>query len=170
MTPILFCSTTRSPPYAPVLPPSLSLTHPSTQVDAHVGKHLFDHAICGALKDKTRVLVTHALHFLPSVDYIICIDHGQIKQQGTYADLVADHDGAFSQLVREFGGGIEIKREEEEEKEEEKALEAVEDADEGKVVAVEPKKGKALMQEEERATGAVKGAGQSHVSRASPCR
>lgn len=132
-----------------------------TQVDAHVGKHLFDHAICGALKDKTRVLVTHALHFLPAVDYIICIDHGQVKQQGTYADLVADHDGAFSQLVREFGGGMEVKPEEEEDK----SLDAAEEVDEKKVAEEEPKKGKALMQEEERATGAVKGAGESDLLR-----
>ena len=30
-------------------------------VDAHVAQHLFDHAICGLLRDRTRLLVTHAV-------------------------------------------------------------------------------------------------------------
>lgn len=125
------------------------------QVDAHVGKHLFHEAICGALKDKTRILVTHALHFLPQVDYVICLDHGKITQQGTYAELMADDTGPFAEIFREFGGGMEEEKEEEAEKEED----AVEEA--GK--KPEKLKAKALMQEEERATGSVGGAGELFV-------
>ncbi|KAM0751625.1 P-loop containing nucleoside triphosphate hydrolase protein [Meredithblackwellia eburnea MCA 4105] len=126
------------------------LDDPLSAVDAHVGKHLFDHAICGALKNKTRVLVTHALHFLPSVDYILCVEHGKITQRGTYSELMADTEGAFARLVRDFGGGLQEKKE----KEEEKEAEAIEGkTDEGPV-----KKKKSLMQEEERKSGAVSGA------------
>nr|CRX78939.1 hypothetical protein ls5930a1_00008 [Leucosporidium scottii] len=126
------------------------LDDPLSAVDAHVGKHLFHEAICGALKDKTRILVTHALHFLPQVDYVICLDHGKITQQGTYAELMSDDQGPFAEMFKEFGGGMEEQKEEEEEKEEE----AIEEA--GK--KPEKLKAKALMQEEERATGSVGGA------------
>jgi ATP-binding cassette subfamily C (CFTR/MRP) protein 1 len=153
----------------------LLLSHPShpvnpfsLQVDAHVGKHLFDQAICGALKDKTRILVTHAIHFLPQVDWIIAIDHGKVTQEGTYANLIADTEGAFSQMVKVFGGGLEEKKEVEEEQEQE-TIEEVDDK-----VAPEKKKkkvGKGLMQEEERATGSVSRTGESPTfGRSSSCR
>ncbi|CEQ43018.1 SPOSA6832_04911, partial [Sporobolomyces salmonicolor] len=127
------------------------LDDPLSAVDAHVGKHLFEKAICGSLAGKTRILVTHALHFLPRVDYIICLDHGKIMQEGTYASLVADKDGAFSALMEEFGGDLEEKKEEKDEAEEE-AIEG--EGDTGKKQGDKPKT-KGLMQEEERATGSV---------------
>ncbi|SCZ99314.1 BZ3500_MvSof-1268-A1-R1_Chr7-2g09480 [Microbotryum saponariae] len=131
------------------------LDDPLSAVDAHVGKALFDDAICGALKDRTRVLVTHAVHFLPRVDWIVTIDQGRIQQEGTYADLIADKDGPFSKMIAEFGGDATEKREEEEEVEED----AIEAAGDELVDAPKKskKKGKGLMQEEERATGAVDG-------------
>ncbi|SGY78695.1 BQ5605_C008g04915 [Microbotryum silenes-dioicae] len=131
------------------------LDDPLSAVDAHVGKALFDDAICGALKDRTRVLVTHAVHFLPRVDWIITIDQGRIQQEGTYADLIADKDGPFSKMIAEFGGDATEKREEEEEVEEDAIAAAG-----GELVDAPKKmkkKGKGLMQEEERATGAVDG-------------
>lgn len=85
---------------------------------------------------------------------IIFYSGGKITQQGTYSDLVAETDGAFSLLVKEFGGGVEEKKEEDEEK----ALETVEDAPADK--AAPPKKASPQMQEEERATGSVSRAGE----------
>lgn len=133
------------------------------QVDAHVGKWLFDNAICGSLAGKTRVLVTHALHFLPRVDYIICLENGHISQEGTYSDLVADSEGAFSKLMAEFGGDVNEKKEEEAEKEEE----AVEEAGKKKTDKAADKP-KGLMQEEERAVGSVSGEGRLSVSSRMP--
>ena len=45
------------------------LDDPLSAVDSHVGKHIFDRVVGphGCLKDKTRVLVTHAITFLPQV-------------------------------------------------------------------------------------------------------
>jgi ABC-type transport system involved in cytochrome bd biosynthesis fused ATPase/permease subunit len=37
-------------------------------VDAHVATHLFAHAIQGLLKERTVVLVTHAVQVLPRMD------------------------------------------------------------------------------------------------------
>ncbi|GAA6063571.1 hypothetical protein JCM10212_003150 [Sporobolomyces blumeae] len=131
------------------------LDDPLSAVDAHVGKHLFDEAICGSLANKTRILVTHALHFLPRCDYIICLENGKISQEGTYADLVADKEGAFASLMEEFGGGVAEKHDEEDEK----AEEAIEGGDaKGKDAKEAKPAAKALMQEEERSTGSVDGA------------
>jgi ATP-binding cassette subfamily C (CFTR/MRP) protein 1 len=46
------------------------LDDPFSALDAHVGKHVFESAVKGSLAGKTRVLVTHALHFCayPRVD------------------------------------------------------------------------------------------------------
>ncbi|GAA5823616.1 hypothetical protein JCM11251_000700 [Rhodosporidiobolus azoricus] len=131
------------------------LDDPLSAVDAHVGKALFDNAICGSLAGRTRILVTHALHFLPRVDYIICLEHGKITQTGTYAELVADKTGAFAALMEEFGGEAEAEEEKKEEVEE-AALDAETDLVKGK--KADKPKAKALMQEEERATGSVSGA------------
>lgn len=53
------------------------------------------------LKGKTRVVVTHALHFLPSTDMIITLQDGRVAEQGTYEELKIQ-DGAFARLIREF--------------------------------------------------------------------
>ena len=54
-------------------------------VDSHVGKKLLDNCLLrGPLADKTRVLVTHALHVLDKADYIYVMDEGAIVEQGTY--------------------------------------------------------------------------------------
>ncbi|KAF5850404.1 hypothetical protein GGP41_002612 [Bipolaris sorokiniana] len=44
---------------------------PLSAVDAHVGRHIMDNAICGLLKDKCRILATHQLHVLSRCDRII---------------------------------------------------------------------------------------------------
>lgn len=136
----------------------VALDDPLSAVDAHVGKYLFEHAIKGSLAGKTRLLVTHALHFLPEVDYIYCIEHGQILEQGTYAELMSNK-GAFCELLEEFGGQSEEKREVDEEKEEaaveEEVQKDIEDAKENKPEGFKKPKAAALMSTEERATGAV---------------
>ncbi|KAJ3898403.1 multidrug resistance-associated ABC transporter [Lentinula edodes] len=65
------------------------LDDPLSAVDSHVGKDILQNCILsGPLADKTRILVTHALHFLDKVDYIYIVEGGIIKEQGTYQDLV----------------------------------------------------------------------------------
>ncbi|KAK3104315.1 ATP-binding cassette transporter yor1, partial [Teratosphaeriaceae sp. CCFEE 6253] len=44
---------------------------PLSAVDAHVGRHIMDNAICGLMRDKCRVLATHQLHVLHRVDRIV---------------------------------------------------------------------------------------------------
>uniref|UniRef100_A0A668S789 Multidrug resistance-associated protein 4 n=1 Tax=Oreochromis aureus TaxID=47969 RepID=A0A668S789_OREAU len=63
------------------------LDDPLSAVDAEVGKHLFDKCICGLLKNKCRILVTHQLQHLRDVDQILVLKEGQIMVQGTYSEL-----------------------------------------------------------------------------------
>uniref|UniRef100_T1K0F1 ABC transmembrane type-1 domain-containing protein n=1 Tax=Tetranychus urticae TaxID=32264 RepID=T1K0F1_TETUR len=55
-------------------------------VDAHVTKHLFEKVIGnkGLRKNKTRLLVTHRITFLPQADEIFVLRDGKIYQSGTF--------------------------------------------------------------------------------------
>ena len=64
------------------------LDDPLSAVDAHVGRHLFDACLCGLLKGKTRVLVTHQLHYLAAADLVAVVRHGEVSDMGTYEELV----------------------------------------------------------------------------------
>nr|XP_057941813.1 ATP-binding cassette sub-family C member 4-like isoform X2 [Doryrhamphus excisus] len=59
------------------------LDDPLSAVDAEVGKYLFEACICGLLKNKCRILVTHQLQHLRAADQIM----GHIMAQGTYSEL-----------------------------------------------------------------------------------
>ncbi|KAH2647828.1 hypothetical protein KXW29_004375 [Aspergillus fumigatus] len=65
---------------------------PLSAVDAHVGRHIMDKAICGLLKDKCRVLATHQLHVLSRCDRIIVMNEGRIDAIGTFDDLVRTNE------------------------------------------------------------------------------
>ena len=51
------------------------LDDPLSAVDAHVGRHLFEDCICDFLQHKTRLLVTHQLQYLQSVDNILILNN-----------------------------------------------------------------------------------------------
>ncbi|KAF6731478.1 Canalicular multispecific organic anion transporter 1 [Oryzias melastigma] len=76
------------------------LDDPLSAVDARVGKHLFDKVIGpnGLLKNKTRILVTHGVSFLPYVDEVVVLVDGKISEIGSYSSLRASK-GAFSEFL-----------------------------------------------------------------------
>ncbi|PGH12895.1 hypothetical protein AJ79_03995 [Helicocarpus griseus UAMH5409] len=71
---------------------------PLSAVDAHVGRHIMDNAICGLLKDKCRILATHQLHVLSRCDRIILMNDGRIDSIDTFDNLMRDN-GVFRQLL-----------------------------------------------------------------------
>lgn len=73
---------------------------PLSAVDSHVGKHIFEKVIgpTGMLKNKTRVLVTHGITYLPHCDQIIVLKDGRVSEIGTYQFLL-DKKGAFSEFL-----------------------------------------------------------------------
>uniref|UniRef100_A0A3B1IQA1 ATP binding cassette subfamily C member 3 n=1 Tax=Astyanax mexicanus TaxID=7994 RepID=A0A3B1IQA1_ASTMX len=76
---------------------------PLSAVDAHVAKHIFDHVIGpeGALRGKTRILVTHGISFLPQVDNILVLVEGMVSEMGSYQDLLKQN-GAFAEFLRNY--------------------------------------------------------------------
>lgn len=121
---------------------------PLSAVDAHVGRHIMDNAICGLLKDKCRILATHQLHVLSRCDRIVWVEEGRIQAVDTFDNLMSNNEG-FQKLMTMTAS--------EEKKEDE--VEVVEDEVEGEKKSIRKKKrGKkpaALMQEEERAVKSV---------------
>ena len=79
------------------------LDDPLSAVDAHVGKHLFDQVIGpnGLLRDKTRVLVTHGVKFLPYFDKIVVLKDGAISEMGTYKELL-DQGNEFADFLIQY--------------------------------------------------------------------
>uniref|UniRef100_A0A7N8XKB9 ATP-binding cassette, sub-family C (CFTR/MRP), member 2 n=1 Tax=Mastacembelus armatus TaxID=205130 RepID=A0A7N8XKB9_9TELE len=76
------------------------LDDPLSAVDSHVGKHLFDKVLGpkGILKNKTRILVTHGVNFLPYVDEIVVLVDGVVSEVGSYNSLRVSR-GAFSEFL-----------------------------------------------------------------------
>ncbi|XP_011877750.1 PREDICTED: multidrug resistance-associated protein 4-like isoform X2 [Vollenhovia emeryi] len=64
------------------------LDDPLSAVDSRVGRHLYWKCISEYLHGKTRILVTHQLQFLKRADYIVVLDRGFVKMQGSYTELV----------------------------------------------------------------------------------
>ncbi|GMT07512.1 hypothetical protein PENTCL1PPCAC_29686 [Pristionchus entomophagus] len=80
------------------------LDDPLSAVDAHVGKHIFENVISsstGLLKNTTRVLVTHGIHFLKHCDRVIVMKDGKVSESGTYKELL-ERQGPFSEFIEEF--------------------------------------------------------------------
>lgn len=108
-----------------------------------MGKAVFQNVLQRTLSDKTRILVTHALHFLPQVDYIYVISDGRIAEQGSYTELM-NSGKEFAHFYNEFVS------QDQEEKEEEAIADGPKETGDRNAIA-----GKGLMQAEERNTGAI---------------
>ncbi|KAF2168939.1 hypothetical protein M409DRAFT_20953 [Zasmidium cellare ATCC 36951] len=121
---------------------------PLSAVDAHVGKHIMDNAICGLLKGKARVLATHQLHVLHRVDRIVWMKDGGIHKIATFPDLMAN-DEEFQKLM-ETTASSEQKEEGDKMDEDE-----VEEEKNEQVKKTKKKPAAALMQQEERAVNSV---------------
>lgn len=68
-------------------------------VDAHVGRHIYEHALCGKLgRNRTKILATHHVSLvLDAAKYAIRLDNGRVE----YADYVDNlrKTGALQQIL-----------------------------------------------------------------------
>ncbi|XP_076047153.1 ATP-binding cassette sub-family C member 5-like isoform X2 [Oratosquilla oratoria] len=69
------------------------LDDPLSAVDAHVGSHIFQWVIQGALRSKTTIFITHQLQYLPHCDRIIYLCDGHIAEVGTHLKLMKEDNG-----------------------------------------------------------------------------
>jgi ATP-binding cassette subfamily C (CFTR/MRP) protein 1 len=60
---------------------------PLSALDASVSAFLMERTMRELLRDKTRVIITHALQFLKYADNIILLEHGEVVFHGTYDNL-----------------------------------------------------------------------------------
>ena len=70
---------------------------PISALDVKVRKNIVNNVINGILKEKTKILVTHAIDFIHMADKIVMMDDGKIKAQGTYDQLLQNED--FKKLL-----------------------------------------------------------------------
>jgi ABC-type multidrug transport system fused ATPase/permease subunit len=125
---------------------------PLSAVDAHVGRHIMDKAICGLLKDRCRILATHQLHVLSRCDRIVVMEEGRIHAVDTFDNLMRDNE-LFKRLMS-TSGQEDSKVEEEAEAAEDPIDESNEKAAPKKITPGKPAAA-ALMQQEEKATESV---------------
>ncbi|KAI5431005.1 Multidrug resistance-associated protein 7, variant 3 [Lathyrus oleraceus] len=64
------------------------LDDPFSAVDAHTATNLFNEYIMEGLAEKTVLLVTHQVDFLPAFDFVLLMSDGEILQAATYHDLL----------------------------------------------------------------------------------
>ncbi|KAK0642289.1 ABC transporter C family member 10 [Lasiodiplodia hormozganensis] len=122
---------------------------PLSAVDAHVGRHIMDNAICGLLENKCRVLATHQLHVLHRCDRIMLMHDGRISAVGTFDSLKASNED-FQKLMASTA--VEDDEKKKEEPDDEDEIEE-EKKDVKKKAPKKPAQG--LMQAEERAVKSV---------------
>ena len=58
-------------------------------LDSHVGAHVMENCLLDLVGNTTRVLVTHKLDVLHSVDNILVLGEGKVLAQGTLSEVVA---------------------------------------------------------------------------------
>jgi len=122
------------------------LDDPLSAVDAHVGRHIMDKAICGLLKDKCRILATHQLWVLNRCDRIIWMEGGRIQAIDTFDNLMANND-EFVRLMKTTAV---------EEKEGDEKRDKIGEEKKGQDKGKGKKRGVALMTIEERQVESVK--------------
>ncbi|XP_048543326.1 ABC transporter C family member 10-like [Triticum urartu] len=74
------------------------LDDPFSAVDAHTATSLFNEYVMSALSEKTVLLVTHQVDFLPIFDSILFMSHGEVIRSAPYQDLLVDCE-EFEDLV-----------------------------------------------------------------------
>lgn len=60
------------------------LDDPISAVDVHVGKFIIHKCLKGFLRNKTRILITHALNYCQYTDQVYLMEDGKIIEHGPY--------------------------------------------------------------------------------------
>jgi ATP-binding cassette subfamily C (CFTR/MRP) protein 1 len=139
------------------------LDDPISALDSHVGQNIMKNVIMDYLRNKTRVLVTHALQYLSNCDRIIVMSNGTIKWEGSYEELITkDFYNDYVQKLKK-NSSTEFSEQNHENKEEEEktnkdSLETLIDSGENEKIIKEKKKEEIsrITKEEDKEEGKVK--------------
>eukprot|EP00931_Biecheleriopsis_adriatica_P003934 TRINITY_DN105681_c0_g1_i1.p1 TRINITY_DN105681_c0_g1~~TRINITY_DN105681_c0_g1_i1.p1 ORF type:complete len:1256 (+),score=180.53 TRINITY_DN105681_c0_g1_i1:27-3794(+) len=77
------------------------LDDPFAALDMEVGRHVFEHLVCGTLSGATRLVVSSQVHMLddPRIDRVIVVKDGCIAEDGTFTELCRG-DKELQQLLQ----------------------------------------------------------------------
>jgi ATP-binding cassette, subfamily B, bacterial len=78
-------------------PPLLLLDEATSALDAQ-SERMVQAALESAMRDRTTLVIAHRLATVQRADHIVVLDHGQLVEQGTHAELVA-RGGVYAGLA-----------------------------------------------------------------------
>lgn len=78
-------------------PPLLLLDEATSALDAE-SERMVQAALESAMRGRTTLVIAHRLATVQQADLIVVLDHGQLVEQGTHAELVA-HGGVYAGLA-----------------------------------------------------------------------
>jgi ATP-binding cassette subfamily B protein len=78
-------------------PPLLLLDEATSALDAE-SERMVQAALDSAMKGRTTLVIAHRLATVQKADHIVVLDHGQLVEQGTHAELVAQR-GVYAGLA-----------------------------------------------------------------------
>ncbi|KAL0906235.1 hypothetical protein M5K25_024712 [Dendrobium thyrsiflorum] len=80
-------------------PRILLLDEATSALDAESERVVQD-ALVNIMVDRTTIIVAHRLITVRNADTISVVQRGKLVEQGSHSELIENHDGAYSQLVR----------------------------------------------------------------------
>ncbi|KAJ2820990.1 hypothetical protein IWW50_004831, partial [Coemansia erecta] len=80
------------------------LDDPLSAVDAHVGRHLFEHVLgpSGLLRSRCRIHITNAISFVSKCDSALVLRDSTVAEYGPIGDLLKARGHVFN-LIQEYG-------------------------------------------------------------------
>jgi ABC-type multidrug transport system fused ATPase/permease subunit len=84
-------------------PPILILDEATSSIDTHT-ERLIQDAIDRLLVNRTSFIIAHRLSTITKCDQIIVMDHGKIIEQGTHAELLAQHGHYYDLYTMAYRG------------------------------------------------------------------
>ena len=78
-------------------PPLLLLDEATSALDAE-SERMVQAALESAMRNRTTLVIAHRLATVQKADLIVVLDHGQLVEQGTHAELVA-RGGVYADLA-----------------------------------------------------------------------
>lgn len=84
--------------------PILVLDEATSSLDSE-SEHLIQEALNELMKDKTVIVIAHRLSTIMSMDRIVVVEHGTVRESGTHAELLAQN-GLYRELWSIQAGGF----------------------------------------------------------------